>query len=192
MKTIPLTIEQITQCTRKGGPSHDELPKWASRFFPKIVWMFIPAYGRARILILSLCRDRWSCEKITGVKIYLGHTAIAWGVGAIVTTYLLASAVMQGDELVAAVIRAAFWGGNAGALWWIMAETADTIQFGLSWDMAYDGLEYAIGFLPHYALAVGLLWLTFLPVPLFVWPLVTQLAVFGLWFHLLPRRAKVG
>lgn len=157
----------------------DDIPWWVRRWVPR--FLFDIPYLGARLRPLAALRSRSSGEIITGVKIYFGHTAIAGTVGAV----LMAT---TGSLLLA---------GLAGVLWWVAAEIFDALTFGLSWDAAFDGLEYAMAFLP-------LLTASFVapvtrtvetgvgPFTASLWPVVAFLVTFGVWFHLLPTRAKYG
>ena len=154
-------------------------PWWVTRWVP--AFLFKVPYLGVRIDAVAVIRDRSSGEKITALKIYFGHTAIA-GTLAGVTVAGTGSLLL---------------GGLAGVLWWIAAEILDTIQFGWSPDSLFDGMEYGMAFIPvlvaHFVAPVTRTVDTFLgPMTASLWPVVAFLTVFGVWFHLLPVRARYG
>jgi len=169
MHRTPLEVDSGTTAER---------PWWVTRWVPD--FLFKVPYIGARIDILARIRDRSSGEKITALKIYFGHVATALAFGVVM--------MGTGNFILAAA---------AGVLWFLVAEIFDIITFGASLDNLFDGLEYGMGFLPfivaglvtphtvEYATAIG-------PVGLSIFPSATFLAVFLVWFQLLPIRAESG
>lgn len=118
-----------------NGDNDRELPWWMTRWVPQWLLNIMPQAIFERIVILGTIRGRSSGEAMTQLKIYLGHTGIALSLAALAMLF-----VPQ---------EYAFWvAGIAGFVWWVVAEIFDTITFGWSIDMLYDGLEYAGGFAP--------------------------------------------
>jgi len=152
------------------GDGGRELPWWMTRWLPQWLLNIMPQWLFERVVILGTIRGRSSGEQFTQLKIYLGHTAIAFSLAALAVLFV--------------PIQYAYWvAGIAALLWWVVAEIYDWITFGLSLDMLYDGLEYAGGFLPFFVFAVSHSpWLA--GVALAAW--------FVVWFRLLPERELAG